>query len=137
MIGLPSTVTDFVNSGNLKAPFNAFSSILGGTYTAPTTEFNLNDCITDATEATLTGGAYNETNNVYTWNGPAAGFTKMTPGAFETALKAVTVKNGNTVINGGIGEAFYAWLTEIGAVGKDALGTSRGAAWWPGAYQAN
>ena len=132
-----ATVTDFVNGGNMKAPFNAFSSILGGSYTAPTTVFNLNDCITDATEATLTGGAYNETNNVYTWDGPAAGFTKMTPDAFETALKAVTVNNGNTVINGGIGEAFYAWLTEIGAVGKDALGTSRGAAWWPGAYQAN
>ncbi len=39
---------------------------------------------------------------------------------------------GNTV-----GQAFYQWLTEIGAVGKDAAGTERGAAWWPGAYQAN
>lgn len=29
----------------------------------------------------------------------------------------------------------YEWLESIGALGKDALGNSRGSAWWPGAYQ--
>ena len=91
--------------------------------------------VTDATLATLTGGAYDTTNNVYTWNGPASGFAKMSPSEFETALKSVTVNNGNTVINGELGTAFYNWLSEIGAIGKDALGNNRGAAWWPGAYQ--
>ena len=61
----------------------------------------------------------------------------MTPEAFETALKSVTVKNGNTIVTDELGTAFYSWLSEIGAIGKDALGSSRGAAWWPGAYQAN
>ena len=56
-----------------------------------------------------------------------------TTGEFETALKSVTVKNGNTIVTDELGTAFYGWLPEIGAVGKDALGTSRGAAWWPGA----
>ena len=122
----------------MKAPFSAYNSILGpsmgdGIETLVTNSDN----VTDATLTTLAGGAYDEAKNIYKWNGPAASFAKMTPEAFETALKSVTVKNGNTIVTDELGTAFYAWLTEIGAVGKDALGTSRGAAWWPGAYQAN
>jgi hypothetical protein len=59
----------------------------------------------------------------------------MDASAFETALKSVKVDIGNTIVTGELGTAFYNWLVEIGAVGKDALGTDRGAAWWPGAYQ--
>ena len=122
----------------MKAPFSAYNSILGpsmgdGIETLVTNSDN----VTDATLTTLAGGAYDEAKNIYKWNGPAASFAKMTPEAFETALKSVTVKNGNTIVTDELGTAFYGWLTEIGAVGKDALGTSRGAAWWPGAYQAN
>ena len=122
----------------MKAPFSAYNSILGpsmgdGIETLVTNSDN----VTDATLTTLTGGAYDEAKNIYKWDGPAASFAKMTPAAFETALKSVTVKNGNTIVTDELGTAFYGWLTEIGAVGKDALGTSRGNAWWPGAYQAN
>ena len=129
-------VKDFVNINALKAPFNAYNSILGGTYSAPETGFSLNQCISDATPALLAGGAYDEAKNVYAWNGPeASAFEKMTPTGFETAVKGITLNNGNTRVNGEVGPAFYAWLQEIGALGKDALGNDRGAAWWPGAYQ--
>lgn len=131
-----ATVTDFVNSGAMKAPFNAYNSILGGSYSAPSTEFNLNTSISNATEADLSGGAYDEAKNIYKWNGPAADFDRMTPAAFETALKSVKVNIGNTIVTGELGTEFYNWLTEIGAVGKDAAGTDRGASWCPGAYQA-
>ena len=122
----------------MKAPFSAYNSILGPSMGDGIETLVANtDNVTDATLTTLTGGAYDEAKNIYKWDGPAASFAKMTPAAFETALKSVTVKNGNTIVTDELGTAFYAWLTEIGAVGKDALGTSRGAAWWPGAYQAN
>ena len=130
---------DSKGNPQMKAPFSAFNSILGPSFDPEgitALVANTNN-VTDATLATLTGGAYDTTNHVYSWNGPEAGFTKMTPAAFETALKGITVKNGNTVIKDELGTAFYSWLSEIGAIGKDALGTSRGAAWWPGAYQAN
>ena len=130
-----ATVTNFVDAGAMKTAFNAYNSILGGSYTQPTTEFNLNTSIPDATEATLAGGAYADAQKVYKWNGPAAEFAKMDASAFETALKSVKVDIGNTIVTGELGTAFYNWLVEIGAVGKDALGTDRGAAWWPGAYQ--
>ena len=122
----------------MKAPFSAYNSILGPSMGDGIETLVANtDNVTDATLTTLTGGAYDEAKNIYKWDGPAASFAKMTPAAFETALKSVTVKNGNTIVTDELGTAFYGWLTEIGAVGKDALGTSRGNAWWPGAYQAN
>ena len=130
-----SSTKNFVDSGNMKAPFNAYNSIMGQAFTQPSTEFNTHTSIVDATEASLAGGQYDAANNVYTWNGPASEFAKMTPAEFETALKSITVNNGNTVINGPLGPAFYNWLSEIGALGKDALGNSRGSAWWPGAWQ--
>ena len=122
----------------MKAPFSAYNSILGpsmgdGIETLVTNTNN----VTDATEVSLAGGSYDEAKGAYKWTGPAEGFTKMTPEAFETALKGITVKNGNAIITEELGTAFYSWLSEIGAIGKDALGTARGAAWWPGAYQAN
>ena len=130
-----NVVTDVVNAGHMKAPFNAYNCIWGPTYQTPESTFNVTDSVTDATEDTLTGGTFDAAAGVYKWSGPAGTFTKMTPAAFETAIKSVTVKNGNTLVTDELGTAFYAWLTEIGAVGKDALGTARGDAWWPGAYQ--
>ena len=130
-----------IDNGNpqMKAPFSAFNSILGPSFNEDgiaSLVANTNN-VTDATLATLTGGSYDEAKGAYKWNGPADSFTKMTPAAFETALKGINVKNGNTIIDGELGTAFYNWLNEIGALGKDALGNSRGSAWWPGAYQAN
>ena len=132
-----AVVTNFVDAGNMKAPFHAYNSILGGSYTAPSTVFELNASVSDAKEADLAGGSFDGAKGVYTWNGPVEGFTKMTAEGFETAVKSVNVNMGNTIIDGELGTAFYSWLSEIGAIGKDALGTARGAAWWPGAYQAN
>jgi hypothetical protein len=43
-------------------------------------------------------------------------------------------------VNAKIQEAnadFYTWLSEIGALGKDINGRSRGESSWPGCYQAN
>ena len=64
----------------------------------------------------------------------------MTSSDFETKVKEalnVNLTAFNAYMGGKtVGEVYYAWLTEIGAVGKDAAGTERGAAWWPGAYQA-
>ena len=49
----------------------------------------------------------------------------------ENAIKACTVEMAGKTS----GTDFYAWLKEIGALGKDARGITRGTPWWPGAYQ--
>ena len=127
-----------VADDKLKPKSNSYNSIMGGTCTFPSNHTSHND-VTDATVSTI-GGSFDATKNAYIWNGPSDGFTKMAASDFETIIKSSLDNqiSSNTYLGGStLGEAFYAWLTEIGAVGKDALGTSRGAAWWPGAYQAN
>lgn len=71
----------------------------------------------------------------FSWAGPDESFAKLDAATFEAAVKSLDANNGNTVLNSAIGAGFYAWLVEIGAIGYDAYGTNRGAAWWPGAYQ--
>ena len=58
------------------------------------------------------------------WNGTlAGGYTPITSSGFSSAI-------------GGASSSFKSWLEEIGALGKDQLGTDRGSGnWWPGAYQ--
>ena len=92
--------------------------------------------LTGTSESVLGGGSFSEAQGVYLWNGPDASFGKTDATAFETAVKAVTVDNGNAVLGGTtVGAAFYDWLVSIGTIGKDAIGNGRGTAWWPGAYQ--
>lgn len=128
----------FIASDKLKPAANSYNSIMGSVYTAPDNYSSHND-VMDATLATL-GGSFDTGKFVYAWNGPADGFTKMSASDFETIVKgaANNVLSSNSYLEGKtLGEAFYEWLTSLGAVGKDALGTSRGSSWWPGAYQKN
>ena len=75
------------------------------------------------------GGTYS--GGVYSWSGTLADFTPATAADVENAIKACTVEMAGKTS----GTDFYAWLTEIGAIGKDARGVTRGTPWWPGAYQ--
>ena len=139
VINTSETTGNVITSGTMKAPLYMYNNILGPAMDLPTANVTDEGNIKDATLSTLTGGAYDETNNVYTWNGPESTFVKMTPAGFETAVNNslnVKFKDFNAYIGDKtLGELYYGWLTEIGAIGKDALGHDRGSAWWPGAYQ--
>ncbi len=123
----------------MKCPLYAYNNIMGPAIDG--TDVNLTESgnIYDATLASLGTSAFDTEKNVYTWNGPAESFTKITPAGFETAVKeSLNMKYDgfNAYIGDNtLGEFYYGWLSEIGALGKDALGTVRGDAWWPGAYQ--
>ena len=123
----------------MKCPLYVYNNIMGPNVDETDITLTGDGNVTDATLATLTGGAYDDVKYVYAWDGPAESFTKMTPAAFETVVKnSLNVKYGafNAYIGENtLGELYYGWLGEIGALGKDALGTARGDAWWPGAYQ--
>lgn len=95
------------------------------------------------TEASL-GGSYSEAWNgsdkyaVYTWNGALTGFTPTTESDVAGAMQdSYPEKDGTHTSITNIGQDFYSWLTEIGNLGMDARGVTRGTPWWPGAYQAN
>ncbi|MBO7510428.1 MAG: hypothetical protein J6T35_04515, partial [Bacteroidales bacterium] len=60
------------------------------------------------------------------WNGLLAGFNPLSTEEVTTALRG----------NSDVGNLLYDWLVNISALDKDALGNDRGAAWTPGAYQA-
>lgn len=78
----------------------------------------------------LTAGQYSEP--LYTWTNNLNGFTP----ADAATVKAVYDAYDESIAGvSHVGNAFYTWLTEIGAVGKDARGVTRGTPWWPGAYQ--
>lgn len=131
----------FIASDKLQpALSSSYNSILGSTYSAPT-QYKSNNDILDATAETL-GGSVNATSKLYVWNGPGESFTKLAAADFENILKTgasqrISNKEHPYLGTKSLGEAFYEWLVSIGAVGKDAAGTDRGASWWPGAYQAN
>jgi len=89
----------------------------------------------------LENGTYDNTDKVYKWSGnltdgtlEKAGYTE-----FETCVKAFDTALTNTQLAGvKAGDAFWAWITELGVEKKDQLGTSRGQNnWWPGSYQFN
>ncbi|MCR5561168.1 MAG: right-handed parallel beta-helix repeat-containing protein [Bacteroidales bacterium] len=130
----------FIASDKLKpAKSSSYNCIMGSVYTAPENYSSHND-VMDATEASLEGGSYNATSNLYLWNGPDGSFTKMASSDFEEILKTgagvrPTKKTHPYLGTKTIGEAFYEWLVSIDAIGKDAAGNSRGSLWWPGAYQ--
>ena len=139
VINTSETTENVFTSGTMKAPLYMYNNILGPAMELPTANVTDEGNVKNATFSSLTDGTYDETSNVYAWNGPDASFTKMTPTAFETAVKNsldVKLNDFNAYIGDkSLGEFYYGWLTEIGAVGKDALGNDRGASWWPGAYQ--
>jgi hypothetical protein len=67
-------------------------------------------------------------NGAYLWNGTFSSGTNKDQFAPTAG------------VNAKIQEAdadFYAWLEEIGALGKDINGNNRGTTSWPGCYQAN
>ena len=96
---------------------------------------DLTDAIKDATTASLAGYAWDATTGLVTWNGPAEGFDKLESSEFQALLTGFGPKTPLFYDEASAGEAFYNWLVEIDAVGKDARGNSRGTSWWPGAYQ--
>ncbi len=127
---------------NMRCPFYLYSSIVGPVFQVDKLPSKtIADSVLDAKESSLDGGKWDAGKNLFLWNGPASGFNKMASSDFETKVKEalnVNLTAFNAYMGGKtVGEVYYAWLTEIGAVGKDAAGTARGAAWWPGAYQAN
>ena len=125
----------------MKCPLFVYNNIMGPAVDETDVTIVGDSNVKDAALATLTGGAFDETTGVFAWNGPENSFAKMTPTGFESAVKnSLNVKYDafNAYIGDKtLGEFYYGWLSEIGAIGKDALGTDRGSAWWPGAYQKN
>ena len=123
----------------MKIPLYAYNNIMGPAIDDTDVNLTGKGNIYDASLESLGNGAFDADKFVYTWKGPDDTFTKITPTEFETAVKASMDKkftDFNAYIGDNtIGEFYYAWLTEIGALGKDALGNDRGDAWWPGAYQ--
>ena len=139
-----SSVADGEPEGknNMRCHFYLYNSIVGPVIDV--TKFpnaTIDGSVTDATTSSLDGGKWDEGKTLFLWNGPSSSFTKMAASDFENKVKDaldVNLDAYNGYLDGNtVGQAFYQWLTEIGAVGKDAAGTERGAAWWPGAYQAN
>ena len=129
------------NSNTMKAALAMCNNIMGPVVDLtglPETTVDSGN-VKDATAASFTDGAFDATRSVYTWGGPADTFSKMTAGQFEAAVKDnldSKFNNFNAYIGSKtLGEFYYEWLESIGALGKDALGNSRGSAWWPGAYQ--
>ena len=96
---------------------------------------DLTDAIKNATTATLAGYLWDESASLVKWNGPAADFSKLASSQFQGLLNGWGPKTPILYDEASAGEAFYNWLVEIEAVGKDARGISRGTSWWPGAYQ--
>lgn len=66
----------------------------------------------------LTNGAWDATTAQYIWDGPAVGFTQITPSTYAGCVSDA-------------GQEYVAWLGDVNA------NASRGnaATWWPGAYQ--
>ena len=90
---------------------------------------------------TTLGGNYSEKwdndgkYGVYVWTNNLAGFTAATQKNVEDAIKGCTKTMAGVSVGGTAAGSFYAWLSEIGALGKDGRGISRSGSWWPGAYQ--
>ncbi|MCR5408004.1 MAG: hypothetical protein K6E61_02730 [Bacteroidales bacterium] len=92
----------------------------------------------------LSSGTYSEVWNsttkygVYTWANDLSSFTAATQGEVEAAIKGYDV-DFSTNIAGvtHVGNDFWAWLTGIGATGKDGRGEDRVGKDWPGSYQQN
>ena len=119
-----------VNGGS---PFETDGHCIYGPADSKTTD--LTDPIKNATTASLAGYAWDATTGLVKWNGPAEGFDKLESSEFQALLTGFGPKTPVLYDEASAGEAFYNWLVEIEAVGKDARGVSRGTSWWPGAYQ--
>ena len=123
----------------MKCPLYVYNNIMGPAVDETDVSLTGRENIYEAALEGLGNVSFDTEKYVFTWKGPADTFGKITPADFETAVKeSLDVKFGD--FNGYIGDKslgqfYYGWLAEIGAIGKDAAGTSRGSAWWPGAYQ--
>jgi len=96
---------------------------------------------TGVVKTILANGSYDNTDKVYKWSGSLTEGTleKASASDFETCVKAFDTALTNSQLSGvKAGDAFWAWITELGVEKKDQLGTSRGTNnWWPGSYQFN
>ncbi len=116
------TITD--NGHNLRGDTSA------GNITSATDKFSVTK--------EMLAGSWNELWNssskygVYEWSGSIADFTPATQAEVENTITGYS-HSAADVSN--VGSDFYNWLDEIGALGKDARGVTRGTPWWPGAYQ--
>ena len=123
----------------MKSPLYAYNNIMGPAIDDTDVSIESTGNIYDASLESLGNGAFDADKYVYTWKGPDDTFKKIIPSAFKSYVKIILdmkYSDFNAYIGDNtLGEFYYAWLTEIGALGKDALGNDRGDAWWPGAYQ--
>ena len=145
--GATSGAIKVINTIGINTKEGATGSIVGETGKPFTTDghciygpandktADLTDAVKDATTATLAGYAWNETTGLVEWNGPDASFSKLNSSDFQAMFTGFGPKTPALYNEASAGEAFYNWLVEIDAVGKDARGNSRGESWWPGAYQ--
>ena len=70
---------------------------------------------------------------VYNWSGPLDDFTPAPQSDVEETITGFSHSAAGVTH---VGRDFYDWLTNIGVLGKDARGVTRGTPWWPGSYQA-
>lgn len=123
----------------MKSPLYAYNNIMGPAIDDTDVSIESTGNIYDASLESLGNGAFDADKYVYTWKGPDDTFSKIRPYAFEAYVNSALEMKYNDfnayIGDKTLGEFYYAWLTEIGAIGKDALGNDRGDAWWPGAYQ--
>lgn len=90
---------------------------------------------TDWGDDTGSGHDYFATDSYFgSWTAPHVWNGSMLKGTNNTAL--APTDGVNTKIQEANAD-FYTWLSEIGALGKDIDGRSRGTSSWPGCYQAN
>ena len=88
---------------------------------------------TDWGDDTGSGHDYFATTGYFgSWTAPHMWNGSLLKGTNNTQL--APTDGVNTKIQEADGD-FYAWLQEIGALGKDINGNSRGATSWPGCYQ--
>lgn len=103
-----------------------YNPVYPGSEAAGTVKFASNDIVDETFSVVSLGLVWDDAQWIWKWNGTLSGFNPLSTEEVTTALRS----------NSDVGNLFYDWLVNISALDKDALGNDRGAAWTPGAYQA-
>ena len=110
--------------GNLLQGYE--NPVYPGSEAGGTVKISSKDVVDDTFSVVSLGLVWDDAQTIWKWNGLLAGFNPLSTEEVTTALRG----------NSDVGNLFYDWLVNISALDKDALGNDRGAAWTPGAYQA-
>lgn len=110
--------------GNLLQGYE--NPVYPGSEAGGTVKISSEDVVDDTFSVVSLGLVWDDAQKIWKWNGLLAGFNPLSTEEVSTALRS----------NSDVGNLFYDWLVNISALDKDALGNDRGAAWTPGAYQA-